>query len=110
MLEDEKEAKSNKAARTLRRWAWQKFEPSQTPRGYVDTFQVQGTAMKKQVVYMHKGQQIKHVVDMDDEVVIPDKDAVIVLEGKRYKVLTGPQSTTGPAGALPVYTVYLEEI
>lgn len=66
--------------------------------------------MKKQVVYMHKGKPIKQTVDTDDEIEIPGKDANIELDGKRYKVLTGPQSTTGPAGALPVYTVYLEEV
>jgi hypothetical protein len=71
---------------------------------------LKGEFVQKQVVYMHKGEQIQHVVDMDDQIIVPDKDKIIELDGKRYKVLTGHQLTSGPAGALPVYTVYLEEI
>jgi hypothetical protein len=63
----------------------------------------------KQVVYMLKRQQIKYVLDEDGEVIIPVKDTVIELDGKKYSVLTVPRSPACPAGAFPVWTVDLEE-
>jgi hypothetical protein len=69
-----------------------------------------GLSVKKQVIYMHKGKQINQVVDTDGGVAIPNENDVVELDGKKYRALTGPQVTAGPAGALPVYTVYLEEI
>jgi len=65
--------------------------------------------VNKQVVYMYKGQQIKLVLDTEGTVRIPDKDELVELDGKHYKALTGLQKTTGQAGGLPVYTVYLDE-
>ena len=66
--------------------------------------------MPKQVVYMLGGKSLKTVVDIDDQIAIPDVNDEVVSEGIRYKSLKGPEWSTGQLGQLPVYTIYLGKI
>jgi hypothetical protein len=64
----------------------------------------------KQIVYRYEGdpKSEETVVDLDDEIEIPQKDGVIEQNGKRWKVakVNKEQLYTHPP-ALPVYRVYL---
>lgn len=63
--------------------------------------------MAKQILYIHQGKQIKSKVDYDDEYELPRKGDVIALDRVAFRVLTEPQETTGAAGAIPVFTIYV---
>jgi len=77
---------------------------------YVDRSRApEPVSVVKQVIYMLKGQQIRCLLDEAGEVTIPDKDALIEMDGRKYRVLSAPRSPARPAGAFPVWTVDLEE-
>jgi hypothetical protein len=73
---------------------------------YVDGLRSRSVSVVKRLVYKHGGQQVKEF--LAEEGNVPSKDAVIELNGNRYRVLTAGRSPIGPAGAIPVWIIDVE--
>jgi hypothetical protein len=66
--------------------------------------------MPKQVVYRFNARpendQVK--VDLDDEIELPSKGSVLVIDGKRWKVIEiMTERSLDARGPIPVVTIYL---
>jgi hypothetical protein len=71
-----------------------------------------GAKDAKQFVYRYNGDVKSEEVeqDLDGEIVVPQKDQVIVRNGKRLKIVhVNIQSSLSKSGPIPVVRVFLTE-